>query len=152
MLAQWHDIEYSLNMCEILMFRDPSSDQFCLIARTNTHKQSAAISFSDDEGITWSKPILAQGSLSGDRHKMSQDPISKRLVISFRETVLETDDKGVLIKWYSNNFVAWVGTYDQLVLGQEGDYRIRLLEDFGELGQKAHGDNGYAGNVVLPDG
>ena len=26
LLAQWRDIEYSLFMCEILMFRDPNSD------------------------------------------------------------------------------------------------------------------------------
>ena len=52
----------------------------------------------------------------------------------------------------ANDFVAWVGTYDQLVLGQEGDYRIRLLEDFSELGPNYHGDNGYAGNQALPDG
>ena len=37
-------------------------------------------------------------------------------------------------------------------MGEEGDYRIRLLEDFSELGPNYHGDNGYAGNQALPDG
>ena len=92
MLAQWHDLEHALNMCEILMFRDPNSNQLCLIARTNTRKQPSAIAFSDDEGITWTKPVLTPGSLAGYRHTLSQDPISKRLVISFREIALETND------------------------------------------------------------
>ena len=83
---------------------------------------------------------------------MAQDPISGRFVISFRDFLFTFNDNGVVTSAIANDFVAWVGTYDQLVLGQEGDYRIRLMKDFGELGVKRHGDNGYAGNQALPDG
>ena len=75
------------------------------------------VSFSDDEGLTWTKPRMTPFALTGDRLKMSQDPISGRLVISFRDFLFIFNDDGVLLSSAANDFVAWVGTYDQLVLG-----------------------------------
>ena len=49
------------------------------------------MAFSDDEGITWSKPHLTPFALTGDRHKMAQDPISGRFVISFRDFLFKFD-------------------------------------------------------------
>ena len=45
------------------------------------------------------------------------------------------------------DFVAWVGTYDDIVNLREGQYRVRLLDNHGRPG-----DTGYAGLEVLPNG
>ena len=58
--------------------------------------------------------------------------------------------------WYSEGWIAWVGTYDDLKNGREGDYRIKVahtyLPDQKEPCVTANADTGYCGNVVLPDG
>ena len=67
-----------------------------------------------------------------------------RLVIVFRDTALASSTKF--------NFVAWVGTYDDLVNGREGEYRVLLLRHQGNFPPEEYGDCGYAGLEVLPDG
>ena len=42
--------------------------------------------------------------------------------------------------------MAWVGTYDDIVAGREGQYRVRLMDN-----HKA-ADCAYPGVEVLPDG
>ena len=44
------------------------------------------------------------------------------------------------------DWVAWVGTYDDLVRGSEGQYRIRIKDN------KNGWDTTYPGVEVLPDG
>ena len=61
-----------------------------------------------------------------------------RLIIAFR-------DKAIGATTY-NHFVAWVGTYDDIKAGREGQYRIKLLHSH------AGGDCGYPGMERLPDG
>lgn len=60
------------------------------------------------------------------------------------------------MKWYSEGWIAWVGTYDDLKNGREGQYRIKIahtyLDDQNEPAVTANADTGYCGNVVLPDG
>ena len=43
--------------------------------------------------------------------------------------------------------MAWVGTYDDILQGKEGSYRIKLLHHFGRPG-----DCGYPGVELLPEG
>ena len=43
--------------------------------------------------------------------------------------------------------MAWVGRYEDLHAGREGQYRLRLLQHHGRFG-----DCGYPGLEVLPDG
>ena len=81
----------------------------------------------------------------GERHKATYDPISGRLLITFREIIRDPKKTGD-----KNDWVAWVGTYDDLVHNREGQYRIRLMEDFTHSVKS--GDCGYAGNEVLDDG
>ena len=49
--------------------------------------------------------------------------------------------------WTPGNWTAWVGTWDDLVLGREGDYRLLLGQEY-----SGKGDCGYAGNIVMTDG
>ena len=58
--------------------------------------------------------------------------------VSFRDTTRESATKG--------DWVAWVGRYEDIVKGREGQYRIRLMDN-----TKGH-DCCYAGVERLPDG
>ena len=93
--------------------------------------------FSVDEACTWSQPRELPGALTGDRHTARYAP-DGRLFISFRDTTLESPTKG--------DWVAWVGTYDDIVQGREGQYRVRLMDNH------HRGDCAYPGVEVLPDG
>ncbi|MHC4489870.1 MAG: sialidase family protein, partial [Planctomycetota bacterium] len=90
------------------------------------------------EGKTWSKPKQVPGALTGDRHVARYGP-DGRLVIVFRDMTHVSPTKG--------DFVAWVGTYDDIVKGRQGQYRVRLLDN-----KSGPGDTGYAGLELLPDG
>ena len=92
---------------------------------------------SDDEGKTWSEPVELPAALTGDRH-MGRCAPDGRLVICFRDTTLASPTNG--------DFVAWVGTYDDVVHLREGQYRVRLLRS------PRKGDLGYPGVELLPDG
>ncbi len=59
-------------------------------------------------------------------------------MIVFRDTTHVSPTRG--------DFVAWVGTYEDIVNGREGQYRVRLLDN------KKGGDTGYPGLECLPDG
>ncbi|HPT98823.1 MAG TPA: sialidase family protein [Armatimonadota bacterium] len=126
----------SAHLCEPGAVRSPDGSQIALLLRENSRKHNAMIVFSEDEGESWSEPVELPGSLTGDRHVARYAP-DGRLVVVFRDMAHETPTWG--------DFVAWVGTYDDLVTGQEGQYRIRLLDN------TKRADCGYAGLEVLPD-
>ena len=90
-----------------------------------------------DEGETWSAPFQATASVSMDRHQ-HQYAADGRLVIVGRDTAAESPTRG--------HFVAWVGTYDDLVEGREGQYRVKLLPHHGG------GSVEYPALERLPDG
>jgi hypothetical protein len=92
---------------------------------------------SNDEGRTWSKPKATPPTLYGDRHKAKYAP-DGRLVICFRDTGKTSPTR--------NHFVAWVGTYDDIVKRRPGQYRLKLLHNYRVW------DCGYSGVEVLPDG
>ena len=93
--------------------------------------------FSRDEGTTWSEPVDTPWGLSGDRHMGVYTP-DGRLVIAFRDQAPGSSTRG--------HFVAWVGTYDDIVECRDGLCRIKLLHSH------AGGDCGYPGVELLPDG
>lgn len=99
--------------------------EFCLISRSNTKKENSLISFSRDEGKTWSEPVHAPSALNGERHKADYLK-DGRLFITFRsierapEKLKLYSDNG---DWYSEGWIAWIGSYDDLKNGTEGDYR-----------------------------
>jgi arylsulfatase A-like enzyme len=59
-------------------------------------------------------------------------------VVSFRDTTLESPTRG--------DWVGWVGRYDDIVNGREGDFRVRLMDN-----TRAE-DCCYPGVERLPDG
>lgn len=158
----YRKLEKKANMCEVEVIRSDcgKGDELCLIARCNNKAYNSLISFSNDEGKTWSEPKFVPCALNGERHKADYTP-DGRLFITFRsiersKTRIKTNYEVKGRKWYSEGWVAWVGTYDDLKNGREGQYRIKLahtyLSNQKEPCITANGDTGYCGNVVLDDG
>jgi hypothetical protein len=108
-----------------------------VLFRENSRRFNSFVMFSDDEGRTWSPPRELPGALTGDRHTARYAP-DGRLFITFRDTTLVSPTKG--------DWVGWVGTYDDIGQGRQGQYRVRLMKNH----QGA--DCAYPGLELLPDG
>lgn len=125
-------------LTEPAVLRSPDGKQLAVLIRENTRKFNSMLIVSDDEGATWTTPVELPAALTGDRHK----PVythDGRLVVVFRDMAHDSPTHG--------DFVAWVGTFDDLINLREGQYRVRLLDNPGPPR-----DTGYAGLEVLPDG
>ncbi len=152
-LSEYRSIESAYQMCEIGMFRSPDGNRIVGLARSQSHNNPATLIYSDDEGDTWSKPMDLPGSLAGERHKAVYDPVSGRLLITFREIIYDLNGNGRFDggnDWKAGDWAAWVGTYEDLMEQNEGQYRILIDEDWANNAKS--GDTGYAGIVVQPDG
>lgn len=125
------------DLCEPGVIRSPDGKQLAMLLRENSRQYNAFVTFSDDEGETWSEPVELTGALTGDRHQAVYGP-DGRLFISFRDTAHESPTQG--------DWVGWVGTYDDIAQGREGQYRVRLMDNQHEW------DTAYPGVEVLPDG
>lgn len=160
--AEYREIEQSSGMCEVEVIRSENGtgNELCLITRSNSKTVNSLISFSTDEGETWSEPVEAPAALNGERHKAEYTP-DGRLFITFRsiergKKALRNSKTDTKTGWISEGLVAWVGTYEDLKNGTEGQYRIKIAHIYTD-GQKkpkyyAGSDTGYCGNVVLSDG
>lgn len=150
-LSKHRDEESSRGMCEIGMFRSPDGKRIVGLARSDKKTRLSSMIYSDDEGKTWSKPVDLPGSLSGERHKALYDPISGRLVIAYREIDFDRNLNGILDDdWMAGEWIAWVGSYEQLMNREQGDYNIELSKDYAQ--NPKSGDTGYTGMIVLDDG
>lgn len=121
--------------CEPEVIRSPDGKQLLMIIRENNRAFNSWIMLSNNEGKTWSEPFQATASVTMDRHQAKYAP-DGRLVIVGRDVAEQSSTK--------NHFVAWVGTYNDLVEGKEGQYRVKLLHTYKTTE--------YPGLVVLPDG
>ena len=133
------------NLCEPCCLRSPDGKSLVLLARENRHQGRSMMSFSDDEGKTWTTPVDTPWALTGDRHEGVLLP-DGRYVIAFRDQAVGSPMRG--------QYMAWVGTFDDLRSGRSGQYRIHLLKHHG-LKDKFPGgpwDTGYSGVELLPDG
>ncbi|HFU4116701.1 TPA: glycoside hydrolase domain-containing protein [Streptococcus suis] len=152
LLAPYREIERTAQMCEIGMFRVPNSNRIIGLVRSQSHQHSSLLIYSDDEGQTWSRPEALQGALQGERHKILVDPISNKLLVTFREIILDYNQNGAIENgdWMAGDWMAWVGSVEDLLEQNEGEYRIRLAEDFTKSAKS--GDTGYTGMTVSKDG
>ena len=124
------------HLCEPGAIRSPDGKQIAVLLRENSRKHNSFLITSDDEGKTWSKPKELPASLTGDRHNGAYSK-DGRLLISFRDTTRKSPTKG--------DWVAWVGTYDDIVSGREGQYRVRIKDNHKSA------DCAYPGVERLPD-
>ncbi|WP_353130653.1 sialidase family protein [Parapedobacter pyrenivorans] len=138
--ATWTPWEVILDLpglkpCEPELVRSPDGKQLLCLIRENV-KRVALYMTSDDEGATWSEPKPLPAPLHGDRHK-AKYAADGRLVVVFRDTGHDSPTK--------THFVGWVGTYDDILAGNEGQYRVKLLHSYKGW------DCGYPGLEVLGD-
>ena len=126
-------------LCEPGMIR-LKDGRIAVLMRENSRQMHAFIMFSDDEGETFTKPVELPDTLTGDRHtcRRMQDG---RIAITFRDMGLESKTHG--------DWVLWIGTDEDLAEQKEGQYHIRLKDNF-PTGWD--GDCAYPGMHVLPDG
>ena len=129
------DLGPEFMLCEPELIRSPDGKQLLMLIRENNRDYNSWIMLSDDEGATWSVPFQGPASVTLDRHQAHYAP-DGRLVIVGRDVARNSPSKG--------HFAAWVGTYDDLANGREGEYRIKLLHSFKTTE--------YPGLEILPDG
>lgn len=127
----------AVHLCEPGVIRSPDGSRLAMLLRENRRVRNSYVMVSDDEGQTWSAPRELPGALTGDRHTGRYAP-DGRLFVSFRDMAHESPTWG--------DWVGWVGTWDDIVSGREGAYRVRLMDN-----HKA-ADCCYPGVEVLPDG
>lgn len=125
------------HLCEPGLVRSPDGFQIAVLLRENSRKMNSFLIVSDDEGETWSTPRELPGALTGDRHVGKYAP-DGRLFLSFRDTTLDSPTHG--------DWVGWVGSYEDIIHGREGEYRVRLKKNYRAA------DCAYPGVELLPDG
>ena len=131
-------VEHPLaHLCEPGFFRSPDGSRIVLLLRENSRRFRSMFVLSADEGRTWSEPEQLAMAVTGDRHAGVALP-DGRLFVSFRDMAQGSPTWG--------DWVAWVGTFEDLVAGRDGQYRLRLKDNL------VRADCGYPGVLRLPDG
>jgi len=127
-------------LCEPGAVRSPDGRQLAVLLRENRRVKRSHVMFSDDEGRSWTRPRELPGALMGDRHTGRYGP-DGRVFISFRDVPAKGTASPTRGDW-----VGWVGTYDDILHGRQGQYRVRLKKNF------KGADCAYPGVEILPDG
>jgi hypothetical protein len=131
-----------VNLCEPGCIRSPNGKRMAVLLRENARRKNSHVIFSDDEGKSWSQPREVPLALTGDRHTGRYSP-DGRLFISFR-CISPTQSRAD--RPFEGDWVGWVGTWDDIVEGGDGQYSVRLKDN-----TKGY-DAAYPGVELLPDG
>ena len=126
-----------IHLCEPGIIRSPDGKQLAMLLRENSRTRNSYIMFSDNEGELWSEPKELPLELTGDRHTLKYTNNGK-LFISFRDMAKNSPSMG--------DWVAWVGSYDDLKNRDKGDYRILIKNNYDDW------DSTYPGVELLPNG
>lgn len=129
-----------MHLCEPGVIRSPDGETLACLLRENTRTAPSQIIFSKDEGVTWTEPRPLPASLYGDRHTAKFAP-DGRLLISYRKISPRGETSPAEGDW-----VAWVGTWEDLTESRPGQYLVRLKDN------TKSGDCAYPGVEILPDG
>lgn len=131
-----------VHLCEPGVIRSPDGKTLAVLLRENARRKNSHIIFSSDEGETWTEPRETPLSLTGDRHTGTYGP-DGRLFMSFRG---RSPKDRATDRPFEGDWVGWVGTWEDLVEGRDGQYFVRLKDN------KKGYDTAYPGVEVLPDG
>lgn len=137
----------SIHLCEPGVIRSPDGKQLAVLLRENKRKNNSYVIFSNDEGKSWSTPRELPLALTGDRHTGKYTP-DGRLFISFR---IRSPDSKREQRPFETDWGGWVGTYNDILQGSEGQYVVRLKENHNSKSDWEY-DTAYPGVEVLPDG
>jgi len=130
------DLGEPFRPCEPELIQSPDGKQLLMLIRENRRTFNSWIMLSDDEGKTWSLPFQASHGVTMDRHQ-HRYASDGRLVVVGRDNAIKSPTR--------RHFVAWVGTYEELASGRDGEYRVKLLHS-------NKGNVEYPSLEVLPDG
>lgn len=128
---------------EPAVVRSPDGGQMLLLIREQNREMNSLFAVSDDEGETWSKPRQLPLALTGDRHLARYAP-DGRLVIVFRP--VPPGESKTLSAFPDDYCTAWVGRYEDIVEGREGEMLVRIVRSC------RGADHTYPGLELLPDG
>lgn len=123
--------------------RSPDGRQLLLLIREQNREMNSLFSVSNDEGETWASPRELPLALTGDRHLARYAP-DGRLVVVFRP--VPPGKQMSLSAFPDSHFTAWVGRYEDITEGREGQYLVKLLRSHRGV------DHTYPGLEILPDG
>ena len=126
-----------VHLCEPGAVRSPDGKTLAILLRENRRAKNSHVMFTADGGATWTDPRELPPALTGDRHTVVYAP-DGRLFISFRDMAEGSPTRG--------DWVAWVGTWEDIAEGRPGQYRVRLKDNLKGT------DCGYPGVERLPDG
>ncbi len=126
-----------VHLCEPGAVRSPDGETLAVLLRENRRVKNSHAIFSSDETKTWSAPREMSWTLTGDRHVAAYAP-DGRLVVSFRDMAKDSRTRG--------DWVAWIGSFDDIVNNRDGQYRVRLMDNLKGT------DCGYPGLETLTDG
>jgi hypothetical protein len=131
-----------VHLCEPGLVRSPDGKTIAVLLRENSRRKNSHIIFSSDEGKTWTVPRELPLPLTGDRHTGKYGP-DGRLFISFRCNSPQSQKSN---RPFEGDWTGWVGTWDDLVHGREGQYFVRIKDN------TKGADTAYPGVEILPDG
>jgi hypothetical protein len=154
-----------MNLCEPGIIRSPNGKKLAVLLRENSRTANSQIIFSNDEGENWSHPRSMPNELTGDRHVLKYTTDGRVLVV-FRDISRATvkpdlEKKADEIKEANlsavaaqigegspteGDWVGWIGTWNDLIKGREGEYRIRFKDNIHKW------DCCYPGVELLNDG
>lgn len=145
------------SLCEPEVVRSPDGNELAMLLRANKHNSNSYVTFSTDEGETWSAPQLLSIELTGDRHKAEYDPVSGKLVITYRSIRWKNmNNQSAGTGVISYGWLTWIGDYEDLKAGDagKGDMLVKMAHTYQSENVEltADSDTGYAGVVVYPDG
>lgn len=126
-----------VDLCEPGLVVSPDGSTLALLLRENSRTRESFVVFSSDDGETWSRPRELPRTLTGDRHTARYAP-DGRLVVTYRDMAEASPTRG--------DWVAWVGSWDDLTDGTPGAYRVRLMDNTDPW------DAAYPGLELLGDG
>lgn len=130
-------------LCEPGILSSPDGKTTAVLLRENTRQYNSFIAFSQDQGLTWTPPRELPHALTGDRHQGCYAP-DGRILVCFRDMAHNSPTRG--------DWLAWLGTGDDIVQGRQGQCRIRLMDNQRAHGKERDWDCGYTGVECLPDG
>lgn len=125
------------HLCEPGLVRSPDGKEIAVLLRENSRTFNSMVIFSKNEALSWTNARELNPALTGDRHTAKYAP-DGRLLISFRDTLAGSPTHG--------DWMAWVGTYEDIVDNKPGQYRVRLMDN------TKGADCAYPGVEILPDG
>lgn len=126
-----------VHLCEPGAIRSPDGNQIAVLLRENRRVKHSHLILSNDEAEHWTAPVELPELLTGDRHTAVYTD-DGRLFISFRDMAPNSEWKG--------DWVAWVGTYEDIIQLRPGQLKIRLMDNHKGF------DCAYPGVEKLPDG